>query len=89
MTITITDVPSKFSFIVLQIHTYEYNATLAYDKILFDKVSKESLFGSNIGLYLKTRNVTGPMQVFLKHDNVHDLDALLAIVPYGPNGKYE
>ncbi|XP_014481385.1 PREDICTED: transmembrane 7 superfamily member 3-like isoform X2 [Dinoponera quadriceps] len=83
VTITVTDVPPKFSFIVLQIHTYQYNATLAYDKTLLGKVSKGSLFGSNIGLYMKTRNVTGPLQVFLKHDNVHDLNALIVIVPYG------
>lgn len=89
VTIAITDVPSDFSFIILQIHTYQYNATLAYDKALLDKVSKGSLFGSNIGLYMKTRNVTGPIQVFLKHENLHDLDALLVIVPYGPNGKYK
>lgn len=88
LTIVVTDA-SAFSFIVLQVHTYQYNATLAYDKTLLDKVSGRSLFGSNIGLYLKTRNVTEPMQVFLKHCNVHKLDALLVIVPYGPNGKYK
>ncbi|XP_032687137.1 transmembrane 7 superfamily member 3-like [Odontomachus brunneus] len=84
LTIIVTDA-SAFSFIVLQVHTYQYNATLAYDETLLDKVSEGSLFGSNIGLYLKTRNVTGPMQVFLKHYNVHKLDALLVIVPYGLN----
>ncbi|EFN87392.1 Transmembrane 7 superfamily member 3 [Harpegnathos saltator] len=83
VTITVTDIPPDVSFVVLQIHTYQYNATLAYDKKLLDKVSRGSLFGSNIGLYLKTRNVIGPVQVFLTHDNVHDLDALLVIVPYG------
>lgn len=88
LTINITDA-SNFSFVVLQIHTYQYNVTLAYDKALLDKVSRRSLFGSNIGLYLKTRDVTEPMQIFLKHDNVRTLDALLVIVPYGPNRKYK
>lgn len=88
LNITVTDVPSDIWFIVLQIHTFQYNATLSYDKALLDKVSSRSLFGSNIGLYLKTHNVIAPIQVFLKHDNVHNLDALLVIVTYGRNGKY-
>lgn len=87
--ITVIDVPSDIWFIVLQIHTFQYNATLSYDKALLDKVSNRSLFGSNIGLYLKTRDMTGPIQVFLKHDNVHNLDALLVIVTYGRNGEYK
>ncbi|XP_071653455.1 LOW QUALITY PROTEIN: transmembrane 7 superfamily member 3-like [Temnothorax longispinosus] len=83
--ITVTDVPSDIWFIILQIHTFQYNATLSYDKELLGKVSNGSLFGSNIGLYLKTHNATAPIQVFLKHDNVNDLDALLVIVTYGQN----
>jgi len=89
LNITVIDVPSDIWFIILQIHTFQYNATLSYDKALLDKVSDRSLFGSNIGLYLKTRDVTTPIQVFLKHDNVHNLDALLVIVTYGRNGKYK
>lgn len=89
LNITVTNVPSDIWFIVLQIHTFQYNATLSYDKALLDKVSDRSLFGSNIGLYLKTHDVTAPIQVFLKHDNVHNLDALLVIVTYGRNGKYK
>ncbi|XP_011694161.1 PREDICTED: transmembrane 7 superfamily member 3-like [Wasmannia auropunctata] len=85
LSITVTDIPSEIWFIILQIHTFQYNATLSYDKALLDKVSSKSLFGSNIGLYLKTHDVTGPIQVFLKHDNVHNLDALLVIVTYGRN----
>ncbi|XP_011700842.1 PREDICTED: transmembrane 7 superfamily member 3-like [Wasmannia auropunctata] len=85
LNITVTDIPSEIWFIILQIHTFQYNATLCYDEALFDKVSNRSLFGSNIGLYLKTHNVTAPIQVFLKHDNVHNLDALLVIVTYGRN----
>ncbi|XP_071637347.1 uncharacterized protein [Temnothorax longispinosus] len=83
--ITVTDVPSDIWFIILQIHTFQYNATLSYDKELHGKVSNGSLFGSNIGLYLNTHNATAPIQVFLKHDNVNDLDALLVIVTYGQN----
>jgi len=88
-TITVTDVPQDIWFIVLQIHTFRYNVTLAYDKAALDKVSNRSLFGTNIGLYLKTHNATEPIQVFLTHHNVRDIDALLAIVPYGGNGKYK
>ncbi|XP_011867631.1 PREDICTED: transmembrane 7 superfamily member 3-like [Vollenhovia emeryi] len=85
LNITVADVPSDIWFIVLQIHTFQYNATLSYDKALLDRVSNRSLFGTNIGLYLKTHDVTAPIQVFLKHDNVHNLDALLVIVTYGRN----
>ncbi|KAG5316654.1 TM7S3 protein, partial [Acromyrmex insinuator] len=85
LNITVRDVPSDIWFIVLQIHTFQYNATLSYDKALLDKVSNRSLFGSNIGLYLKTYDITAPIQVFLKHENVYNLDALLVIVTYGRN----
>jgi len=85
----VTDIPSDIWFIILQIHTFQYNATIAYDKELLDKVSSKSLFGSNIGLYLKTHNVTTPLQVFLKHNNIYNLDALLVIVAYDRNGKYK
>ena len=88
LNITVRDVPSDIWFIVLQIHTFQYNATLSYDKALLDKVSNRSLFGSNIGLYLKTYDITAPIQVFLKHENVYNLDVLLVIVTYGRNGKY-
>ncbi|XP_029669870.1 transmembrane 7 superfamily member 3-like [Formica exsecta] len=85
LNITVIDIPSDIWFIILQIHTFQYNATIAYDKELLDKVSNRSLFGSNIGLYLKTHNVTTPIQVFLKHYNLHNLDALLTIVAYDRN----
>jgi len=88
LNITVRDVPSDIWFIVLQIHTFQYNATLSYDKALLDKVSNRSLFGSNIGLYLKTYDITAPIQAFLKHENVYNLDVLLVIVTYGRNGKY-
>jgi len=88
-TITVTDVPQDIWFIVLQIHTFRYNVTLAYDNAALDKVSNRSLFGTNIGLYLKTHNATEPIQVFLTHRNVREVDGLLAIVPYGRNGKYK
>ncbi|XP_029161395.1 transmembrane 7 superfamily member 3-like [Nylanderia fulva] len=83
--ITVTDVPSDIWFIILQIHTFQYNATISYDKTLLDKVSSGSVFGSNIGLYLKTHDITTPTQAFLKHNNVHNLDALLVIVGYDRN----
>ncbi|KYN01348.1 Transmembrane 7 superfamily member 3 [Cyphomyrmex costatus] len=87
LNITVRDVPLDIWFIVLQIHTFQYNATLSYDKALLDKVSDRSLFGSNIGLYLKTHDVTTPIQVFLKHENLYSIDALLVIVTYGQNGN--
>lgn len=89
LNITVIDIPSDIWFIILQIHTFQFNATIAYDKELLDKVSNRSLFGSNIGLYLKTHNVTTPIQVFLKHYNLYNLDALLTIVAYDRNGKYK
>ncbi|EFN73616.1 Transmembrane 7 superfamily member 3 [Camponotus floridanus] len=85
LNITVTDIPSDIWFIILQIHTFQYNATIAYNNELLDKESSRSLFGSNIGLYLKTHNVTTPLQVFLKHNNVYNLDALLVIVAYDQN----
>ncbi|KAK2576523.1 hypothetical protein KPH14_005845 [Odynerus spinipes] len=78
--INITDVPSDM-FLILQVHTYQYNVSLSYDEQHLNKVSNNSLFGSNIGLFV-IPNKTEPTQVFLRNDNVRPVEALLAVVPY-------
>ena len=87
--ITVINIPSDVWFIVLQVHTFQYNITIGYDKTTLDKVSNRSLFGSNIGLYFETHNVTTPIQAFLKNDNVRSVDMLVAIVTYGQKCEYK
>ncbi|XP_076249081.1 transmembrane 7 superfamily member 3 [Calliopsis andreniformis] len=84
ITFNVTNVSSTSSFTIIQVHTYQYNVTLSYDKEHLHKVSNKSVFGSNIGLYLKNNlQVVTPM--YLKNDNVHRVHALIAAIPYGPN----
>ncbi|KAK9296704.1 hypothetical protein QLX08_009376 [Tetragonisca angustula] len=72
----VTNVSSSASFIIFQIHTYQYNVTLSYDKDYLD--SNRSVFGSNVGLFSKpTRNI-----LYVRNDNVHKVEALLVAVAY-------
>ncbi|OAD62384.1 Transmembrane 7 superfamily member 3 [Eufriesea mexicana] len=77
----ITNVSSDTSFIIFQIHVYQYNVTLSYDKDYLSKVSNRSVFGSNIGL-LSRQATTGTTQLFVKNDNIHVVEALIVAVLY-------
>lgn len=80
--INVTDITLDVSFLILQVHTYQYNVTLSYDKqYLGEAFNTSSLFGSNIGLFVKPKT-PGPTQVYLENDNVSPVEALLAVVPY-------
>ncbi|XP_043513695.1 transmembrane 7 superfamily member 3-like [Frieseomelitta varia] len=75
----ITNVSSSASFIIFQIHTYQYNVTFSYDKDYLD--SNRSVFGSNVGLFSKlTTNIV--TQLYVKNDNVHKVEALLVAIAY-------
>ncbi|KAG7204770.1 hypothetical protein KM043_005179 [Ampulex compressa] len=84
VTIEVNDIASNKSFVLLQVHTYQYNVTLSYDNMHLDKVSNRSIFGSNMGLYLKV-NLESPTLAILKNDNVHRVDALLVATAYDSN----
>ncbi|CAL7945112.1 unnamed protein product [Xylocopa violacea] len=80
-TFNITNVSSSVAFIIFQIHVYQHNVTLSYDKDYLNKVSNRSVFGSNIGLYSRlTKNIV--TQLFVKNDNVHAVQALLVAIAY-------
>lgn len=82
----VTNVSSTTSFIIFQIHIYQHNVTLSFDKDCLDKVSNRSIFGSNIGLLSKlTTNIM--TQFFVKNDNVHDVKALLVVIAYNNKGE--
>ncbi|CAK9804967.1 Transmembrane 7 superfamily member 3 [Anthophora plagiata] len=79
-TFELINVSSEASFIIFQIHTYQYNVTLSYNKYNMNKVSNESVFGSNIGLLTRqTKNVTN---LYVRNVNVKSVDALLIAVAY-------
>ena len=84
VTFNVTNVSSDASFIIAQVHAYEYNVTLSYDRDHLHKVSNRSVFGSNIGLFVKP-GLQITTQLFLKNDNVHHVDALLVVIPYTAN----
>ncbi|XP_047356408.1 transmembrane 7 superfamily member 3-like [Vespa velutina] len=79
-TINIIDIPPIVSFLIFQVHTYQYNITLSYDKLNLNKVSNRSLFGSNVGLYIVPKKKESSF--FIKNDNVRKIETLLAVVPY-------
>ncbi|XP_048262569.1 transmembrane 7 superfamily member 3 isoform X2 [Bombus terrestris] len=80
-TFNINNISSSASFIIFQIHTYQHNVTLSYDKDYLNKISNKSVFGSNIGLFSRlSENIV--TQLFVKNDNVHDVNGLLAVVAY-------
>ncbi|XP_053976872.1 transmembrane 7 superfamily member 3-like [Hylaeus volcanicus] len=81
VTCNITNVSSETSFIIAQIHTYQYNVTLSYTEDDLNKVSNNSVFGSNIGLLIRP-GLNIMTQLYLKNDNVHHVDALLVGIPY-------
>lgn len=78
---SVVEIPVDVSFVVFQIHTYQYNVTLSYDRTQLDKVSNRSVFGSNIGLHVDTARI-GSTQMYLKNDNIHEVDAMLVVTGY-------
>lgn len=86
-TFNVTNVSSSASFIIFQIHTYQYNVTLSLDKDYLDKNSNRSVYGSNVGLFsrLTTNIVT---QLYVKNDNVHKVEALLVAIAYNDKCEY-
>ncbi|XP_043256137.1 transmembrane 7 superfamily member 3-like [Colletes gigas] len=84
VTVNITNVSSDVSFYIAQIHTYQYNVTLSYTKDYLNDVSNNSVFGSNIGLFVRPgSNIT--TQLYLKNDNVHNVNAIFVAIPYNMN----
>lgn len=86
ITFNVTNVSSSTSFIIVQVHTYQYNVTLSYDKDHLHKISNRSVFGSNIGLYLRPGSQINTL-MYLKNDNVHRVDALVVGIPYSNKGE--
>ncbi|XP_015602214.1 transmembrane 7 superfamily member 3 isoform X1 [Cephus cinctus] len=80
LTIDIINIPQTVSFIIAQVHTYQYNVTLSYDQTSFN-TSSNSVFGTNLGLVVVI-NGGSAAQVFVSNDNIVDVDALLAVVAY-------
>lgn len=87
VTFNITDVSSDTSFIIFQIHVYQYNVTLSYDKDYLSKVPNRSVFGSNIGLFSRP-STSGTTQLFVENDNTHVVKALIVAVYYSGQGEY-
>ncbi|CAK9810038.1 Transmembrane 7 superfamily member 3 [Anthophora quadrimaculata] len=79
-TFELINVSTEASFIIFQIHTYQYNVTLSYNKYNMNKVSNESVFGSNIGLL--SRQTKEIVSLYVRNDNVKNVEALLVAVAY-------
>lgn len=78
--INITDVSSSTSFIIAQVHVYQYNVTLSYDEDFPHIMSNRTVFGSNIGLYVKPNSTI--TQLHLKNRNNRELQAIAVAILY-------
>ncbi|XP_031838981.1 transmembrane 7 superfamily member 3 [Nomia melanderi] len=82
VTLNITNVSSSTSFIIAQVHAYQYKVTLSYDKDHLHVISNRSVFGSNIGLHIPMNPSVVITHLYLENDNVHTVHAVIAAVAY-------
>ncbi|XP_076295481.1 transmembrane 7 superfamily member 3 isoform X2 [Lasioglossum baleicum] len=80
VTINITDVSSSTSFIIAQVHVYQYNVTLSYDEDFPHIISNRTVYGSNIGLYVKPNSTV--TQLYLKNRNNRELQGIAVAIFY-------
>lgn len=82
--INVVDVPRGVAFVVVQVHAYQYNVTLAYDE--FKKTGRFTE-GISIGLVVDVIDGNNVPSTYVNNDNPNDVQALLAVVAYQGDGK--
>lgn len=87
VTLNITNVSSSTAFIIAQVHAYQYNVTLSYDKDHLHVISNRSVFGSNIGLHIPMNPPVVITHLYLENNNVHTVHAVIATLSYGDRGE--
>ncbi|XP_015115944.1 transmembrane 7 superfamily member 3 isoform X2 [Diachasma alloeum] len=76
--IDVVNIAPVVSFMIVQVHTQEWNITLSYTASFDNKIL---VTGSNVGLQIDPKG----HQVFVKNDNDAGLQALVAVVVYSGN----
>ncbi|XP_015518773.2 transmembrane 7 superfamily member 3 isoform X1 [Neodiprion lecontei] len=78
-TIEVVQIPDVVSFLVVQIHTYQYNISLAYDK---NFSPRRYTSGTNLGLVIDLIGGQNTASTYVKNENVVDVEAMVAVVAY-------
>lgn len=84
--ISTTDIPSEVGFVIVQVHTWIFNQSVAYDASQFSAGLKGSISGSNVGLFYPTDSESTVMTT-VRNTNSFEVLALAAVVAYTKNGK--
>lgn len=84
----IKNVSRQIAFMVVQVHTFIYNVTLAYDEASVNNINK-SFVGTNIGLVIRTDGQKDNYEVFIKTNHNNPVESLIAIVTYSVKGKFQ
>lgn len=80
VTFSITDIPKNVAFIIFQIHAFQRNVTISYsEKFLLH--TKDSVTGSNIGLFYET-NGNSSINTYVMNGNNDSVDALFVVLSY-------
>lgn len=85
VTFSITDIPKNVAFIIFQIHAFQRNVTISYsEKFLLH--TKDSVTGSNIGLFYET-NGNSSINTYVMNGNNDSVDALFVVLSYTSDGN--
>nr|XP_034194537.1 transmembrane 7 superfamily member 3-like [Osmia lignaria] len=76
VTLSITNISSNIAFYIVQIHAHLHPVTLSYDANY-----KTSIYGSNIGLYVKS-TFNKVSTLFFKNEESYAIKAMLVIMGY-------
>jgi hypothetical protein len=83
VTIRATQIPTTVKFLVFQVHSFVYNATLSYNETILPNYHVN---GTNIGLVKEPIGTAA--QVFYKNFNLNkDITVLIAVQAYDRGGK--
>ena len=84
--LTIIDIPIDVSFIIVQIHTFQYNVSISFNENYVQPL-KDIVFGTNIGLFVDVSEKNST-EVYVKNHNIKNVEALFVAVAYTRDGKF-
>ncbi|OXU25062.1 hypothetical protein TSAR_002249 [Trichomalopsis sarcophagae] len=84
--ITVNDIPTEVSFVIIQLHAYMHNASMSYNKTSIKRTPGNFVIGTNIGLYVDTTGVADTV-VYASNENNFEIAGLVAVVAYRYDGN--
>lgn len=81
VTLNITNISSNVAFYIVQIHAHLHPVTLSYDENY-----ESSVFGTNIGLYVKP-TFDKVSKLFLKNKESYVIKAMIVVTGYNNKGE--